>query len=480
MTIEQRVAVLEEIFSKLQDYYTSAYSGEEIDARLASAGVPIGITKEYKSVAEMNQDFTGTDVQRGQFVLILPDSTASADYGKVYLKGTSNWVYAFTLTTLTSIKGPIGPPGKKGDQGDPGEAGSSFAILGYFDTLDALKAAVPNPKAGDVYGVGTAPPYNIYIWDSVHGKWVANGNLQGPQGKQGIQGPEGKQGPEGPVGGSSNFVRYDAAQNLTDAQKAQARTNINAAIGAFKIEIFDKKGWYRIVTCNSGISSGILTLQHNYGSGGPTSLKFLVTLEGYNPSLKCIDVNDYEPQFTNARIVKTGKDTFAIDVYYDINFGHYVSICFIRTGREGVAIQALSYIADSDTLPNGETLLAPMEYLNPPMKLGVEYRTTERYLGKPVYVKTINMGNLPGNAVKQSSFQSNNVVDKIVSVTGQCTTDSGVNLSLPCHAGSGPNWNTVVLIGATGAGAAQIVTFSEDFAGYTDACITVKYTKLAD
>ena len=213
MTLEQRVAVLEEIFAKLQDYYTSAYSGEEIDARLASAGVPIGITKEYKSVTEMNQDFTGTDVQRGQFVLILPDSTSSADYGKVYLKGTANWVYAFTLTTLTSIKGPIGPPGKKGDQGDPGEAGSSFAILGYFDTLDALKAAVPNPKAGDVYGVGTAPPYNIYIWDSVHGKWVPNGNLQGP---------------EGPVGGSSNFVRYDAAQELTNEQKTQARENIGA------------------------------------------------------------------------------------------------------------------------------------------------------------------------------------------------------------------------------------------------------------
>lgn len=123
----------------------------------------------------------------------------------------------------------------------------------------------------------------------------------------------------------------------------------------------------------------------------------------------------------------------------------------------------------------------PWEYESGiPMQLGVEYRTTERYLGKPVYVKTINMGNLPGNAVKQASFQSNNVVDKIVSVTGQCTSDSGVNISLPFHAGSGPNWNTVVLIGAAGTGAAQIVTFTEDFAGYTDACITVKYTKLAD
>ena len=31
-----------------------------------------------------------------------------------------------------------------------------------------------------------------------------------------------------------------------------------------------------------------------------------------------------------------------------------------------------------------------VEWLNPPMLLGVEYRTTERYLGKPVYVKAVN------------------------------------------------------------------------------------------
>lgn len=132
MTIEQRVAVLEEIFSKLQDYYTSAYSGEEIDARLASAGVPIGITKEYQSVTEMNQDFTGTDVQRGQFVLILPGSTASTDYGKVYLKGTANWVYAFTLTDLTAIKGPQGPAGKQGSAGPEGKQGADAPVITGF------------------------------------------------------------------------------------------------------------------------------------------------------------------------------------------------------------------------------------------------------------------------------------------------------------------------------------------------------------
>lgn len=43
----------------------------------------------------------------------------------------------------------------------------------------------------------------------------------------------------------------------------------------------------------------------------------------------------------------------------------------------------------------------PWEYINPPMKLGVEYRTTERYLGKPVYVKLINCGNLPDGTTKE-------------------------------------------------------------------------------
>lgn len=268
-------------------------------------------------------------------------------------------------------------------------------------------------------------------------------------------------------------------QVLSAEQQEQARENITAANGTRKAFTLDKKGWYRIATC-AGVGGGILTLQHNYGSGGPSSLKFLVTLDDWVPSLKCIDTGYYSPQITNARIVHIDSNTNAIDMYYNINFSHDVGVCFIQTGRDNVAMQKPSYISDSDALPNGETLLAPMEYLNPPMALGVEYRTTERYLGKPVYVKTINMGNLPGNAVKQASFQSNNVVDKIVSVTGQCTSDSGVNMSLPYHAGSGPNWNTVILIGATGVGTAQIVTFAEDFAGYTDACITVKYTKLAD
>lgn len=40
---------------------------------------------------------------------------------------------------------------------------------------------------------------------------------------------------------------------------------------------------------------------------------------------------------------------------------------------------------------------APWEWVNPPMNLGTEYRTTERYLGKPVYTKLLDCGQIADN-----------------------------------------------------------------------------------
>lgn len=42
----------------------------------------------------------------------------------------------------------------------------------------------------------------------------------------------------------------------------------------------------------------------------------------------------------------------------------------------------------------------PWEYVNPPMSLGNEFRTTERYNGKPVYAKLVNFGALPNGTNK--------------------------------------------------------------------------------
>lgn len=243
-------------------------------------------------------------------------------------------------------------------------------------------------------------------------------------------------GVERPIRDTSGSVRYDAPQTLSDEQKAQAIGNINAAPGGFGLG-----GGSKLLTPADDLNE----VWENGSYAWDAAPKNAPTVGGSLIPYCSMNVLNKGGNYNMHQIAQTFEG-YEIRRYYN----------------------------------GGSKTRSEWEWVNPPMNLGIEYRTTERYLGKPVYVKTINMGNLPGNAVKQSSFQSNNVVDKIVSVTGQCTSDSGVNMSLPYHAGSGPNWNTVIIIGATGAGTAQIVTFAEDFAGYTDACITVKYTKLAD
>lgn len=55
--------------------------------------------------------------------------------------------------------------------------GRDFTILGYYDTLELLNAAVTSPKDGAAYGVGTAAPYDVYVWDAVNLDWKNNGPL---------------------------------------------------------------------------------------------------------------------------------------------------------------------------------------------------------------------------------------------------------------------------------------------------------------
>lgn len=87
--------------------------------------------------------------------------------------------------------GKDGADGKDGAQGPKGDTGSGFAVLGYFATQAALDAAITLPYAGDAYGIGSAQPYDIYIWDGINSVWVNNGPLQGAKGETGPAGPAG-------------------------------------------------------------------------------------------------------------------------------------------------------------------------------------------------------------------------------------------------------------------------------------------------
>ena len=381
MTIEQRVAVLEEIFAKLRDYYILLYSGEEIDALLASAGVPIGITKEYDSVSAMNDDFSSTDVTRGQFVLILTTDTSSEDYGKVYLKGSANWVYVFTLTSLTAIKGPQGPAGKRGAKGADGADGKNFMVLGYYETLSALNAAVPSPGTGDTYGVGTEPPYAFYMYDPTISNWRYVGNLQGPA---------------GPTGGEDNFVRYDAAQTLTDAQKAQARKNIgaDAVQGTVRYDAAQTLTDAQKQQARSNIGAA------PSGFGWGEELPHIVSIAAEVDAITANSIVRYANDSTNLVDGDSGSYTrYAIVVTYTVNVTDKAQdvYCYGGGAHGDVMLHRGRY---------GNTWL-PWEWVNPPMQLGVEYRTTERYLGKPVYAQLVNLGAAPSPDTSKSTNITN-------------------------------------------------------------------------
>ena len=90
---------------------------------------------------------------------------------------------------------------KDGDKGEPftfadltdaqklelkGDTGEGFVIKGTYDTLELLQSNVISPNAGDVYAIGTAAPYDIYIYDGVKSTWINHGQLKGAKGDTGV------------------------------------------------------------------------------------------------------------------------------------------------------------------------------------------------------------------------------------------------------------------------------------------------------
>ena len=137
-----------------------------------------------------------------------------------------------------------------------GRDGTGFVIGGYFETPAALTAAVAEPEPGEAYAVGTAVPYDIYIWDGLGKNWVNNGPIQGAKGDSGapgatfrpnvdpdgnlswtndgglanpdmrnIRGPAGQDGARGPAGESAYEAAAGAGFQGTEA-------TFNAALAA--------------------------------------------------------------------------------------------------------------------------------------------------------------------------------------------------------------------------------------------------------
>lgn len=75
----------------------------------------------------------------------------------------------------------------RADSGEfDGADGSGLAPLGHFESAAELETLVPSP--GDAYSVGSAPPYDIYVWDGIGHVWRNHGALSGVPGQKGEKG----------------------------------------------------------------------------------------------------------------------------------------------------------------------------------------------------------------------------------------------------------------------------------------------------
>ena len=216
-------------------------------------------------------------------------------------------------------------------------------------------------------------------------------------------------------------VRYDAAQSLTDAQKTKARGNIDAAPGGF------------------GLGGVLVDAPENSEGFADANL---ITATGF---------------YRAVRNVLYGGWHYIIHLNYD----------------SATALQLAAYVSGEVYGAREKRLnvWGDWEHTNPPMELGIEYRTTERYLGKPVYVKLFDCGTIPAQGTHKDLVFSPDV-DSIVSVTAY---SSRRGTTLPYYDANGVRY----AIAGTGGNSVMIWNYSESLTD-TNVHALIKYTKTTD
>ena len=122
----------------------------------------------------------------------------------------------------------------------------------------------------------------------------------------------------------------------------------------------------------------------------------------------------------------------------------------------------------------------PWEYVNPPLQLGTEYRTTERYLGKPVYVKTVDTGALPNATYKEISASFPNA-NRFLAIYGSAYKDNAHLIPLPCLKYGLDAYSTDHAVQVTVNNTTSItISTKRDMSSFTTSSVCVKYTKSTD
>lgn len=138
-----------------------------------------GVKLEFLDYLEDAQDAAqeAKDAARAVTDMTVAAQTLESGQAATVRKSMQNGVNHLDFGLPRGAQGVPGPEGKTGPRGPRGEPGAGLKIGGYYDSLEDLEAAQPSPQPGEAYGVGTQPPFDIYVFDGENGTWVNNGPL---------------------------------------------------------------------------------------------------------------------------------------------------------------------------------------------------------------------------------------------------------------------------------------------------------------
>lgn len=92
----------------IADYLESLKGERGSQGLTGDKGDPFKIVKSYDSVLEMEADFSGSDVQTYEFVMISTPNVNDPDNSKLYMKEPLSWAYVTDLSDAVGISGEDG------------------------------------------------------------------------------------------------------------------------------------------------------------------------------------------------------------------------------------------------------------------------------------------------------------------------------------------------------------------------------------
>ena len=330
-------------------------------------------------------------------------------------------------TGPTGAQGPTGPIGETGPTGPVGPTGAA----GAAGPTGPTGAPGQTGPAGEAGPTGPTGPTGETGATGPAGPMGPTGPAGGPTGPTGPTGPGGQAGAVGPTG-PTGPAGAAGPTGPTGPAGENGVASFNGRTGAVMPQSGDYNATQIPVSGEPEAETVAAALSNKApaGFGFGDAIQDIATTsaeESYETYCAKVDaVLDAMPDKT-AKLVRAyppavhGNAGTTISLLYkgDANYAVLSNIGSADVGLCGWRMFKLRYPSSSSP-----AVWMPFEWENPPMKIGVEYRTSERYNSKPVYAKAISFGQAPNATYKDVSHGIENF-SQLVSYTGMM---GGANL----------------------------------------------------